>query len=249
MLNSRFSLKPDKIRPVSRLTHFLHVPLKRLHLTYTLCTLPQVNLLQTQKNKTPTLRKDRRVKGMVHRETGRKRVEGRGEVVFLGSKAILLPSTLVHSLHATLASGGMGVSLSLVPFTCQSKCYQIQWAPWCGVETPSQGAQGMKSPPVCACNKTTITAWIVQDILFLWPTDLRTTLMIICTDESSSHNCAKSQVNYVYTLGYDFLFTLLMQSDWQKYRHTTESISNCSPQKTLWNGWTLFHGHYGVRWT
>lgn len=39
---------------------------------------------------------------MAHRGTGR--------IVFMGSKTIFIPSTLIHSLGATLASGAMGVS-------------------------------------------------------------------------------------------------------------------------------------------
>lgn len=89
---------------------------------------------------------------MREREQKRHRERG-GEVVPVGSKAIALPATLIHSLHATLASGGMGadchwchspVSQSV---TGSDGLHVVKW------KTPTKR---MKSPPVYACIKTTL---------------------------------------------------------------------------------------------
>lgn len=73
---------------------------------FTLLTCPETTSSKLRRTKHAEKRGRSKKNGM--RDWEKKRSRGRGEIVFLGSKAILLPSTLVHSLHATLASGGMG---------------------------------------------------------------------------------------------------------------------------------------------
>lgn len=111
-----FSLKPpDKIRPVKLTDTFLHVPLKGLHLTFlTFYSAPSQQLHQPQKNSeeqnTRAEQRKASEENGTQRDGEKGRSRGRGETVFLGSKAIVLPSTLIHSLCATLAPGGMGVA-------------------------------------------------------------------------------------------------------------------------------------------
>lgn len=107
-----FSPKPpDKIRPVCWLTHSSMSFSKDLTLL-TFYSAPSQLAPSASKlrNKTPALRKERKVRRMAHRDWEKGRSRGRGEIVFLGSKAIFLPSTLIHSLCATLAPGGIRVA-------------------------------------------------------------------------------------------------------------------------------------------
>lgn len=83
---------------------------------------------------------------MANRGSGREREEQEGGGSPSGFKGELSPINSWPFSQCHIGLWGNGSQLSLVPFSRQSRCYKIRWAPCCGAETPSQEAQGQKVP-------------------------------------------------------------------------------------------------------
>lgn len=151
------------------------------------------------------------------RDWEKKRSRGRGEIVFLGSKAILLPSTLVHSLHATLASGGMGVDCHWCHSPVNQSVTGSDGLHVAERKPPAKRHRGWShhlfmlaiKPPLPG-HSSSLAHWPYFTFWFWGNYSLLSWLSVI-----NSKICQ---------FGYDFLFKLLVQLDWQHYRYITKSI-------------------------
>lgn len=83
---------------------------------------------------------------MANRGSGREREEQEGGGSPSGFKGELSPINSRPFSRCHIGLWGNGSQLSLVPFSRQSRCYKIRWAPCCGAETPSQEARGRRVP-------------------------------------------------------------------------------------------------------
>lgn len=200
---------------------FLHVPLKGLNLTSSF-TLPRVNKLHqpqnSQEQNTPALRKERKVRRMGHRVTGRKkkRSSRRGGSSLFRFKGDLSP---LHSYPFTLCHigpwGGMGVACHW----CHSPANQ-------SVTGSDVLHVGERKPPAksdmgwshqqqnhlhcLSCSQTSSSALILYFLILG---------ELLFTSEMSQHeSCAKSPVHLLVWLWCLIHVSVLMQLDWEQYK-------------------------------
>lgn len=82
-----------------------------------------------------------------------RRSRRRGETVFLGSKAICLPSSLIHSLCATFALGVTGVACHWCHSRVNQSVTGSDGSPHCRAETP-QPRGTWDDVTTCSCSQT-----------------------------------------------------------------------------------------------
>lgn len=128
-----------KIRLKRWLTDFLHVTVKRLHFPCPHFPLTPTSAPQNTKEKSG----EWQTGGVEEKEKNRK-----VGVVTLGSKASCLPSTLHHSLCATLAFGGIGVNCHWCHSAINHTVTRSDGLRVVERKPPAKRHRGKKSPPV-----------------------------------------------------------------------------------------------------
>lgn len=171
----------QKTRPVSR-----RAPLKTRHLTSH--TFSSGWCPESTRSISSKIRKEQK-----HPHTGKKESAGEWHIERLREKekekkGRNAPFRFKDS-HSPLRSHpfilwhigpwGNGICLSLVPFTCQSDCYGIWWAPCCGTETTQPRGTSdevttclwePKPSPVSEKSRSETSAQMIQELHFclLW---------------------------------------------------------------------------------